>query len=214
MHRTRRIALAALLVVATVTGVTFPTAPAFAQSDTPLGDVLGGETASEQAMSGLSATWEAIWGYQDRAVWTTLAAKDQTASEEMGGVATYFNANNATLMDYANARRDFTSNETVEFTLRLNGETTTRYIVANATDGNLTRAEIITSTNRTETHVLEVCNYAADQSHEELETFTTEYAEPNESVDAAYLGKMKGRYGDDVETTLFPSDGDCSEAGA
>jgi len=213
MSRTGSITLAALLVVATVTGVTFATAPAVAQSDTPLGHVFEGDT-SEKAGDGLSAVWSSVWGYQDRAVWAILGTKDRTASEEMSGAATYFNVNNETLISYANARRNFSSNETVEFTLHLNGETTTRHLVINATEGNLTRAEIISSTNRTATHVLEVCDYAADQSHEELETFTTEYAEPNESVDAAYLGKMKGRYGDDVETTLFPSSGDCSEAGA
>jgi len=211
MKATKGIALSALLVVATVTGVTFATVPAAAQSETTLGDVLDG------ADDAGGAVWSAIGGYQDRSWWwlsQQMDSSDRSASEEVNGVATYFNANNETLIAYANERGNW-SNETLEFSLHMNGETEVWYVVAtaNSSTENLTSARMVSSTNRTASEVLEVCGYAADQSHEELEYFVANFAEPNKSVDTEYKGRMKGRYGPYVETSLYPSSGDCSAAG-
>lgn len=215
---TKSVALAALLVVATVTGVTFATAPAAAQSDeTVLSGVFDGDS-SEQARALGSAVWSGIGASMDRALWATrnswvgtsvFGENTISASEEADGVASYYNANNATLESWINSRKNVSENHTVEVTLHIGDSSATRYVVANASNGNITRSEMVSSTNRTAAHSVDLCGFAAEQATEELRYFSENYASEEKDVDGAYLGRMKGRYSEDVETTLYNSSGSC-----
>lgn len=229
MSNYRAIGAVALLLVASVTGVTFAASqPAAAdQHTTVLGEVLDGpddnESTTEWTVDGLSVAWAAAGGAQDRAVWAIsqnapdfvaerFGAQDQLASAEAESVTTYWNEHNQTLMTWSNDRGTFSENRTIEMTWHLNGETATRYVLVNVSDGNVTRAHMVESTSRSVTDSTDLCRFAAEQSQEELQTFVTDYAEPNKDVDTAYLARLKGKYGDDVSTTLYPSSGDCGSA--
>jgi len=228
MKLTRKSLARALIVAAIVTGVTFATAPAAAQSDTsPLDGILGDDDEAgplESASSYGKSLWSAASGLQDRAGWwiannaiPDVAANNvawldndgPTASEEAASVTSYYNSHNATLEAYANDRGNWSSNETVEIVIHLDGTSETRFLLANASDGNLTSSRMVDSTERTPTHDLEVCGYAAEQAQEELERFTTTYAETGDAVTKSYLAKRSTKYGNDVETSIFPSSGSC-----
>lgn len=217
-----RLSVRALVAIAVLlTGVTTAAiAPAAAQSDSD-DPVLSGAFDSENATvrDVLSGGYAAAKAYGDR-IWFDLSggvagdavpflARDATsAAEQATAVTTYYNEHNETLEEYVNSRKDLSRNSTVEVTWQLDGETATRYVVANSTGSNVT-TEMVSSTNRTVDETATVCGFAAASSYEELKHFTEEYAEPDKDVDAAYLGRLKGRYGEDVETSLYPSSGTC-----
>jgi len=218
--QTYRLASAIMLVAALVTGVTFATGAVAADGhDSALGDVLDGPDANEStlgwASDGLSATWAGAQGAQDRAGWwisnqvPALETETSTATEEARSVTTYYNGHNATLEEYASDRTNWTSNQTLEITWHLEDSTATRYLLANVSDGNVTSSRMVANTSRSADHTLKLCRYGAEQSQEELKYFVQEYAEDGEDVDAAYKARLKGKYNDDVETTLFPSGGEC-----
>ena len=223
-----RLASAIVFAVLLVTGVTFAAAPTVADAgglDAPLSDVLGGEDAStlETATAGLSAGWNGLFGAKDRAWHSSsewlednlglLADDDPTAESRARAVQTYWNTHNASFERYGNQRGNWSQSQTVKIMWNINGKTATRYLLANASNGNVTSTRIVSSTTRTADHDLALCGYAAEQSYAELQSFHEEFVEPNKSVTAAYLGKLNGRYSGDVETSLIDSSGSCSAEG-
>ncbi|WP_255149779.1 hypothetical protein [Halorarius halobius] len=218
-------ALVAIVVIVTGVTTTAVVAPAAAQTDTEdriLEGVFGddGETSvSDYARAG----WALASGAADRARhWTSkrvpsflaesvpaLAPEETSAVEEASAVTTYYNSHNETLEAYVNERGNFTGNHTVKVTWKLDGEEETRYVLANESGGDVS-TRMVESTNRTADETVTVCGFAAESSYEELQHFVEEYAEPNEDLDASYLARLKGRYGDDVDTSLYPSSGECS----
>lgn len=213
------IGLAALLV----TGVTLGAAPVAADStDSALGDVFNEDTTATEYASALIA---GLGGASDRAghwfgqnapgvLQDLLGVEEPSARDKATAVANYYNANNASLERWTNQRTNVSSNKTIEVTFHLGDETATRYVLVNASGGNITRSEMVSSTNRTVGEMLAVCGYAAEKAPAELETFVTEFAGPNEDVTADYLARMKGAYDDDVETTLIASGGNCPRGDA
>lgn len=212
--------MAIMLVAASVTGVTALAASpvAAADDDTLLGGVLEGpdddESRTEWALGGASVAWSAAKGAQERSSWwfgglNPFADEPPGAAEEAKALTTYYNGNNATLEAYANERTNWTADHTVEITILVEDSEATRYLVANASNGNLTDTTMVKTTSRTPDETLTACGYAAEQSQEELEYFIQEYAEPNKDVDTKYLARIKGKYNKDVETSLYPSGGDC-----
>lgn len=211
-----------LAVALLVTGVTFATAPALADgSDEPTlsgvftGDADGDGSRLERASSAWDSVTAGLGGARARAgFWLSenvdvVDGDETTAADQARALTTYYENHNQTLEAYVNARKNFSSDRTVEITIHRNGETATRYLLANASNGNVT-TRVVTSTDRIPDEDLAVCGFAAASAYEELTHFTEEYAESNEDVDAAYVARLKSRYGDDVETSLYPSDGDCS----
>lgn len=210
-----------------VTGVTIgASSPAVADSHDPvLGGVFsddedGNATVAERVASGAAALGAGLGGLQDRAgFWVSqtvgdrvpaLAGDQTSAADQASALTTYYRANNETLERYVNARNNFSGDRTVEVTIKLNGETATRYLLANESNGNVT-TRLVESTSRTVNEDLTVCGFAAQSAYEELKHFTENYAEPGKNVDASYMARLKSRYGDDVETSLYPAGGDCSE---
>lgn len=218
----RTISIVSAIVLVAVTGVTVATGTVAADGhETTLGAVLDGPDEDESTFSwasgGTSAVWAGWEGGRDRAEWwvsnnllpESMAPDRPAATDEAEELTTYFNANSGTLEEYASSRKDWTSNQTVEITLHIGNETATRYIVATAQNGNLTSSEMVNSTTRTADHTADLCGYAAEQSKEELKHFVKEYAQPGKDVDTAYKARLKGRYNQDVETTVYPTNGEC-----
>lgn len=210
----------AIMVVLLVTGVTLVgTTPVAADhtSNSGFGEIIDEDDSStmSQAADGVGAILAGIDGARQRASFFSrqyvplIDVETSSATEEADAVASYYNSHNATLEAYTNERTDLEKNHTIEMTWHLNGETETRYLLADQSNGSLTTSRVVNSSERTPTHTLEMCGYAADQSEEELRYFVTEYAEPNKDVDNSYRARLKGKYNDDVETSLLPSDGDC-----
>lgn len=206
------IALAGLIV----TGVTFGLAGTVAadSDSTSLGSVLDdADSTGEKIGLGARAIWAGLGGARDRTVhWASSKWGDDeppSAASRADAVQTYWNNNNESFEQYGNERANWTTDKTVKIMWHINDETSTRYLLANATgDGNVT-TRIVDSTSRTPNEDLALCGYAAEQSYSELQEFREEFVEPNEDVSAAYLGRMKGRYDNDVETSLYSSGGDC-----
>lgn len=212
MSTDTRVSAVLALALLLVTGVTIGAAPVAADSsDTALGGVLDSPTDNPGAV--LSAVWSGLGGARERtAFWAKnrvgMGDDETDAASQASAVTTYWNNHNGTLEAYANERDNYTEDHTVEVVWHLNDETATRYLLVNSTDGNAT-TKMVQTTTRTPDHDLELCGYAAASSHEEIQTFTEDFAEPNKDVTASYLGRVKGAYGDDVETSLFQSSGDC-----
>lgn len=218
--------LMAAVVVASVTGVTLLATPAAAQTDgdSLLGDVVGEDAPSfmddpkgwaKTALSAGDAASERF-GYWARSKTPSFVSEtfpalgnEKTAQGEADAVQSYWNKRNATLLEWANTRKNWSENNTVELVWSLEGETATKYLEVNATNGNLTRAEIVTSTDRTVDHDVELCGYAAASSRQEIERFVEEIAEPDKNVTAADRARLGTKYSGHVETSLYPSEGDC-----
>lgn len=227
MNRSQLLAVV-LAGAAILTGVTFAAAPATAagDGDSVLSGVFSDDSDNEDesllgagydaSMAGLSGGWDrakyAASQYVPAFVSDTfpsLSPDEKTAAGQADALETYYESNNETLETYVNERENFTDDHTVVVTLHLNGETATRYLLANASNGNVSTT-VVSTTDRTPDENLKLCGFAAASAHEELQHFTEEYARPNEDVDTSYLARLKGRYSDDVQTSLYPSGGDCS----
>lgn len=177
------------------------------------------ESTSDWLRGGASTTF-AVWdGTTDRTQWWFTSQfgygpDGPTAASEATNVTTYYNSNSEVLERYINARNDLSSNQTVAVTWHIGNETEQRYIVATVdeTTGNVTSSEMVAATDTEADHALDLCGYAAEQSREELERFVEEFAEPGKDVGTSYMAEQKGRYQQDVETTLFPSGGECGGA--
>jgi hypothetical protein len=183
-------------------------------------------STSDWALSGVEAGFSYAEGERQRLQWWAFSvpsgladvlgvssSSEPTASEKATAVQEVWNANNETLASWANAREDWSSNRTVEVTLFVDGESSTRFVLANASNGSVT-TRMVNATSRTPTDDVELCGYAAKRAPTELEAFVEEYAAPNESVTTSYLAELRGKYGQDVETSLYDSSGSCSGANA
>ncbi|WP_227132332.1 hypothetical protein [Halorubellus salinus] len=220
-----------IVLAAAVTGVTVAvssTVAAGQQTETVLGDVLEGPAAnqstSDWALSGVETGLSYAEGERQRLQWWAFSlpggvadalgvssSSEPTASAKANALQETWNANNETLAEYASSRRDWTSNKTVALTVLVDGESTTRFVLANASNGSVS-TRMVSSTNRTPTDDVELCGYAAKRAPSELESFVDEYAAPNESVTTSYLAELRGKYGQDVETSLYSSTGSCGSA--
>jgi hypothetical protein len=221
----------AIVVAAAVTGVTVAvasTAAAGQQSETVLEGVLdgpdGNESAGDWALSGVSTGVAYAEGQRLRVQsWAFslpsgvleaigLAEADEpTASAKVDAVQDVWNSNDETLASWASSRSSWTSNRTVEVTLFVDDSKATRFVLANASNGSVS-TRMVASTNRTTTDDVALCGDAATNAPSELEAFVEEYAAPDESVTSSYLAELGGRYGPDVETSLYPSTGSCGSS--
>lgn len=219
-HLTIR-ALVALAVL--VTGVTFAAvAPVAAQEE---GSVLEGVFSDEESTTrqAAEAGWSAAKAFGDRVSYAlsqqvpdsvkesipALDREETSSAEQASAVTTYYNGHNETLEAYVNSRSNISQDHVVKVTWKLDGETATRYILANSSNDNVS-TEMVESTDRTVDETVTVCGYAAASSYEEIKTFHDEYAEPDKDVDAEYLGRLRGRYGKDVDSSLYVTSGECS----
>lgn len=219
-----RASIVALVVLLSVTGVTLTPGTAIAQESGDSSGLEGVLADSGESRLSLDAIVSGIGGAQDRAYWwfqknaipefvkeryPSLSPDLPTATEEAESLSSYYNEHNATIEAYVNDRRDVSENHTVEITLHFDGETETRYLEVNSTNNSITNTKMVKTTNRSVDHTADLCHFAAESATEELRYFVENYAEPDKDVSTGYLGRLKGRYNKDVETTLYPSNGEC-----
>lgn len=230
-----RLLMSLLLVSALVTGVTgLPVAAA--QEDDSLDPALEGVfdsdgdgevSTSEWLVGGLDGVRGWLAGLSARTgagIASSLpdsvcqnvpvCPEEQSASDELAAVQTYYNGHNATFETYVTNRTNSTAEQTVEVTLVIDDAAATNYLLVNSTNSGIATQMVSTKpSNRTVTETVTVCGIGARNAREELETFHDEFAEPNKNVSTNYLGKMRAKYGESTDTTLVQSSGDCTIPG-
>lgn len=113
-----------------------------------------------------------------------------------------YNAENATIEAYANERITADDQHDV-FAVYFHdrkGNNVTRYVVANASNGDWTNSRVLTpsefnATNRTQDQYVSLDWYQSRAAAEELDEFVEEYAEPDENLSTTYRAKMLAKYG-------------------
>lgn len=199
------IMLAALLVAS---AAATPLAAADENSG-PFGDVLStaGNNADDNATFGLSTARTVIStvtaslsGLRDRVAYgakAVVADEDAqpSASEQAREVQSFYNTNNESFEAYVNNRTDAsTDSDVIELRFTLNGETETKYLVADVSDGSYTNSQIVNSTDRTVDHWVELDGLAAADAPDDLEAFHDDYVAEDEDITQAYLSKMAAKY--------------------
>lgn len=133
----------------------------------------------------------------------------RTAEEAAAETTDVFNTNASTLVSYANDQLSTNRDKTSIDTIRIKWQkdvTVERWIVAGVdTEKNtFTSVEMVgTEPDRDVDHWVRLEKLAAAESPDELEHFVNNYAEDGEPVDAELEGRLAGRYGPDVESSLL-----------
>jgi hypothetical protein len=160
---------------------------------------------AKKAGGGLSKARGVLAGRWQRWRSSTTSASPSTLAADAASV---FNTHSSTLVAYANehvaASREKTGLDTIRVEFTKDGETATRWLVASVADGDFTAAEMVDADpGRTVDHYVELRDLVADNASDELEHFVDEYAEPNRKIDPGYEGRLAGKYGDDVDSSLL-----------
>jgi hypothetical protein len=134
----------------------------------------------------------------------------RSASESATETTSVFNANADVLVTYANDHFDDDRKKTGVDVIRLEfveQETTVkRWITATVDESNSSFVDASMSDSEPDAdadHYGRLKKLARADAPDELERFVDEYAKPGEPVDDAYVGRLAGRYGPDVETSLM-----------
>lgn len=137
-----------------------------------------------------------------------LADEDKrTAEEAATETTTVFNENADVLVAYSNDRLSSTEKTSVD-TIRLVFErdvTVERWLLADVDDSNAFVSARMTDTrpDRDVDHFVRLKRLACVDAPDELERFVDEYASEDRPVDSALEGRLAGRYGPDVESSLL-----------
>jgi hypothetical protein len=194
----RAVALATILVIATVGGAAVaPTAVAAQEED---GSFFDGLVSEE---GGSLGAWvaEQTSGFS-RWYASTFGDDEGNATEYATQFAETYNAENATIETYANERLEADDQHDV-FAVYFHdrdGGNVTRYVVANASNGNWSNSRVLTpsefnATNRTQDQYVSLDWYQSRAAADELDAFVEEYAGPNENLSTGYRAKMLAKYG-------------------
>jgi hypothetical protein len=196
---TRPILVAAMLVVAMVGGAAVaPTAAAQEDDDS----FFDGLVSDDDDDGGLGAWLAAQTSGFSKWYAKTFGEDEGNATQYAEEFTEEFNANNETIESYANER--LTADEDHEvFAVYFHdrdGNNVTRYVVANASNGNWSNTRVLTpaefnGTNRTQDQYVSLDWYQSRNAAPELEAFVEEYAEPDENLSATYRAKLLATYG-------------------
>ena len=132
----------------------------------------------------------------------------RTAKESAKETVDVFNANADVVVEYANEQlsddRDKTSLDSIRVVFEKTS-TVDRWIVADVDqDANkFLSAEMTNSKPESVDHYIKLTGLAVADAPDELEFFVDEYAEDGEPIDDAYEGRVAGKYGEDVDTSLM-----------
>lgn len=118
-----------------------------------------------------------------------------------------FNENNQSIETYVNDRVNAsTSLDVIEITFEnKDGENATRYLVADVQDDAYANARVVNTTNRTVDESITAEWYLARNAGSELDTFVSEYAEPNENITLTYELNMYRKYSSSVTGAVWPA---------
>ncbi len=195
---TRALLLATMLVIASVGGAAVAPAGVAAQEDD--GSFFDGLVSEE---GGSFGAWvaEQTGGFS-RWYASTFGDDEGNATEYANSFAEEFNRENETIEAFANQRLEADDQHDV-FAVYFHdqeGNNVTRYVVANASNGNWSNARVLTpsefnATNRTQDQYVTLDWYQSRNAAPELEVFVEEYAEPNENLSTGYRAKLLAKYG-------------------
>lgn len=211
-------ALAMVAVILTATlGVAFATAPVSAQTDGEDEDSVVDALFFDEGEDGdgFEAVYAAAMGVLDK--YNPLAERPEKANAEQyaTNVQSTFNQNSSVLMNWTNER--VTGSEDADV-VRLkftdeSGGTKYLFVVSdvNSTTGNYTNARVMNvsefdDSGRDHDLTYRLSPYASRNANAELETFISDYAEPNNNVTKSYLAHLAGEYRGEVEGSDLPGD--------
>lgn len=155
---------------------------------------------------GLTKSWSAA-----KAGFGRMFADDEkrTAKESARETTDVFNQNSETIVDYANAQLDDGRDKRHFDVIRVKFSrdvTVERWIVADVDveSNTFTSASMVeTSPDRDVDEWVRLEGLAAVDAPDELDRFVDEYAEEDKAVDPELEGRLAGRYGPDVESSLL-----------
>ncbi len=197
---TRALALATMLVIASVGGAAIAPAAVTAQEEEDDDSFFDGLVSEE---GGSLGAWIASGTSGFSKWWAKTFGDDEgNATEYADDFAETYNAENATIEAYANERLGADDNHDV-FAVHFHdrdGHNVTRYVVANASNGNWSNSRVLTpsefnETNRTQDQYVSLDWYQSLSAADELDAFVEEYAEPNENLSTGYRAKLLAKYG-------------------
>lgn len=163
------------------------------------------ESAESSTFSGLTRAWAAAKGGWNRALGDS---SERTAKQAARDTTTVFNDNASTIATYANNQLDESREKSSIDTIRVVFEqdvTVERWIVGDVDDSNAFASVrmVATKPDRDADHWVRLKRLAATEAPDELETFVEQYATENRAVDPALEGRLAGKYGPDVESSLL-----------
>lgn len=180
--------------------------PAVAQSDegVSVDDFTEDQSVAAAVLDGIGGFVSGLTSRLRHSV-SEAVGEDHTDLEATVGDATsYYNDRSTAFEGWANERVDAdTSRDVVKLTFEDEGETETRYLVADVNNSEYQNSEIVTSTDRSVDETCTVSGLAAQNADAELETFYDEFVSRGESISAGYASRMKGQYDDDVDCSLL-----------
>lgn len=207
----------AILLVMSMVAVASPVA---AQSDdAPFFDgLVDGEASIVDTVASKAAGFSGWIARQEFG----LSVADLGDDSDTGNATTYaesfqteFNDHNESIETYANQRLNATDDYDV-FVVYFHdkdGGNVTRYVVANASNGNWSNARVVTPTqfedlNRSEDHWISADWYASKYAGDELDGFVEDYAKPNEDLTKRSQLTLVAKYGTGLESDLWNSESD------
>lgn len=132
-------------------------------------------------------------------------AGDENATQYADDFQQSFNSNNQTLIEYANSRMNASADREViaiEFT-DVNGNTDTRYLVSTVDNESYQSAKIVESTDRSVDENISADWYVSRHASDELDSFISTYAEPDEDFSNSYYTTMVAKYGGGLNGSLW-----------
>jgi|GEM_PF-783225 hypothetical protein len=194
------VAVAAMLLIAGMSGAVV----AQTDEEDSLFEQLTGTDTDDDATFGerVDATTAALVGYQDRVAYSVSTAQaklsgDTTdadlAEEYAEDTQSTFNANNATLEDYVNARVNVNVSDwdTIAVEHRAGDASATVYLLSENSSGDFADSRMVNTTTRTVDHTLVLEDNAAESASEELTYFTDDYAATGKDVDRPLITRMQ-----------------------
>jgi hypothetical protein len=206
----RSLLLSVMLITAMVGGAAVAPANVAAQEDD--GSFFDGLVSGE---GGIGAWLASQTGGFSRWFASTFGDDEGNATEHADAFAEEFNAENATIEAYANQRLNADDQHDV-FAVYFHdrdGGNVTRYVVANASNGNWSNSRVLTpaefnATNRTQDQYVSLDWYQSEAAGDELDEFVEEYAEPYENLSTGYRAKILAKYGAPESSMWNSTEGD------
>lgn len=207
MHRTPAL-VALVLVVAAVA----PASVAAQQTD-PLDGLLvedddGGVDVSAslvRAAQGIAGVVEGRTAAAQSFVSGVLGTREPVdPDQEVADIQSFVNERSSEFVEYANGRLDPSDeHDVVEIEYTIDGETASHVVVGTHNDTEWTGVEVVNSTDKTIDETCTLSGDAARNASEELERLYNEFIKPDETPTPRAIGRLTGRYNNDVECSFL-----------
>lgn len=128
---------------------------------------------------------------------------DRDADEAAEDFKQEYNGHSDELEAWANDRVDAdTAANVLELSFEVGGDESTVYLVADVTGDEYENTSVVDSTNRSVDETCALEDDAARNAADELDHVEDEFVDEDRDVDSSYLGRLAGRYDDDVDCSF------------